>query len=157
MKTTTILGPVALAAGVVTDGNITEVDMSRQGLDREFIITGKVVENATAPGAARTITVNYWWSDERVALTTAGLLSLAARKQGFVGATGSQVALLPATQPMLRISTASVTNYYNVSTTILRPLAGYLYISITKTTEDANSIPTLTLKMARLPSVNLAL
>jgi len=135
----------ALTAGVVTEGNLTLVDLGASAITREFSASLRVVENATAPGGSRTITVNYYWSDydlTSVATDAERILQLVDRKNNFTAVT--------------RRNTASSTRYFSlVSATTnaglyLRPLARYLYISITKTTEDSGSIPTATLNLVRV-------
>jgi hypothetical protein len=155
MKTTPILGPVALTAGAVsTEGNVTEVDLSRQGLSREFIISAKITENTTAPGSARTVTLHWYWSDERIAGPTITILAarLLARKDNT-----TPTALHGVSTAMTRSTAASETKYFTVSTTVLRPIAKYLYLTVTKTTEDSGSIPTLTVFLTRVPSTAIEL
>lgn len=137
-----IYDSVAMTAGVVTEGNWTYVDLqSYSKTKREFALSAKIVENTTAPGGARTITVNYYWSDYLYNITETTeaelILRLAARKT--------------AATAMTRRNTASSTTCYSTVATPFRPIARYLYVSITKTTEDALSIPTLTLNLVGVP------
>lgn len=143
-----IFSETTLAAGVVTEGNLRRVDLNSAGLNREFCADLVVLENATAPGAARTITINYYWSNvnlDGVASDAERILQLAGRKNNFTAIT--------------RISTASSTRYFSLTSATtgaglyLRPLGRYLYVSVTKTTEDSGSIPTITLNLVRVPAV----
>jgi hypothetical protein len=136
-----LLNAVALTAGAVTDGNPVEVDFGAQGLTREFVFALKVVENSTAPGSARTITLNYYFSNDKIAAPLVGSTintALSGRKTAATAVT--------------RSTSASSTTNFSIVTTPVRPLARYMYVTLTKTTEDSGSIPTVTLTLQRVPS-----
>lgn len=140
-----LLNGVALTAGAVTDGNAVEVDLGGTGLTREFVLSLVVTENATAPGGSRTITPNYYFSDTKLPSDFTGTsvnTTLNGRKTALSAIT--------------RINTASSVTHFSLVTTPIRPLARYLYVTLTKTTEDAGSIPTVTLRLQRVPSTSLA-
>lgn len=61
-----ILNAVLLADGALADANMTEIDMSAHSLSREFVLTGKIVPNTTAPGASKSLALNWYWSDYQI-------------------------------------------------------------------------------------------
>lgn len=54
------------AAAAITDGNMTEVDLGNQDLDREFALAGRITPNTTAPGATTWLALNWYWSDFKI-------------------------------------------------------------------------------------------
>jgi hypothetical protein len=61
-----ILNGVLLADGALSDANMTEIDMSAHSITREFVLTGKIVPNTTAPGASKSLALNWYWSDYQI-------------------------------------------------------------------------------------------
>lgn len=132
----TIHNAVALAADAGTDINVVEVDFSNlQG--REFMLSFKTVGNATAPGSARTITPQLYWSDERISEPQTNVPTLLANRTAALNA-------------LALVDAASTTRYYEGSNGIFRPKAQYLYVALDKTTEDTGAITTLTTWLVRV-------
>lgn len=152
MKTKKILDAVALAAGVVTDGNITKIDFDGLGETAEFIVTGKAVGNTVSPGAARTITTSYVWSDEDLVTPVAADFQAGGRAfQRRVDADATSGAKA-GTGIITLLTGASKTTYWEIFATAIRPRARYCYFLVTKTTEDAGAITTFTLTLTKLRS-----
>lgn len=141
-----ILAPTALVAGAATNANGFEINFDGLGDTREFVLSCKTVGNATAPGAARTIDVNWFWSDEKIAIADVATV-LANRKSADTTNAAGAGALGNAAIPLP--NSASATRYWQLSAAI-RPQARYLYVNVDKTTEDAGAITTLTVWLAKL-------
>ena len=141
-KVKTIHNALALTAGAVTDGNQTQVDFGALGgAGREFTFGAKITENAVAAGGGRTVTLNYYWSEDNLA----SLASDAVRLARVVASKTSVTAFA-------RSTSASVTKQFIGPTTPFRPLARYMIITLDKTTEDSGSVPTITLNLIRVPT-----
>lgn len=54
------------AAAAITDGNMVEIDLGNQDLDREFVLAGRITPNTTAPGANTWLALNWYWSDFKI-------------------------------------------------------------------------------------------
>ena len=119
----TVIDAEAIGTASGTDGHVVEIDFG-QLLPSEFTFTigGKTVTDAsTAPGAADTVTVNQYWSDESVSTGSAATL-LADRKVA-----GSAKTLT---------NTAATTQYWGFAAE-QAPKARFLYITVDNTAIDA--------------------
>ncbi len=148
-KVKQIYASQALATGAGTDIHPVEVDFQNIGQTAEFLLSAKIVGNATAPGGSRTVTPNLYWSDEKLALPSDAPTVLAARKQAL-----SALAIansVSATRQYQCVASTGLggTNSAGVICPF-RPLARYLYVTVDKTTEDANAVSTLTLNVVKL-------
>jgi hypothetical protein len=135
-----------LTAGAQTNIHGVEVNFDGLGDTREFVLSGKTVQNATGPGAARTFDVNWFWSDEKIDIADVAA-KLANRKSADTTNAGGAGALGNAAVPIP--NTADAVRYWQFSA-VLRPQARYLYINIDKTTEDANATTTLTVWISKV-------
>lgn len=139
MHTTEILSATIVgAAGAGTDAGMVEVDMSSLSLDREFLLVGKTVGNTTAPGSAKTVTLNYYFSDEKIdSFASAAATILADRKVSSSAKTLT--------------NSASITQMW-AFTGIIRPLGRWMYVSFDNDDTDADSSVAITVSVSRVPS-----
>lgn len=88
-------GAIQTTAGVIsatggTDQLMTQVDLSRYPLAREFILSGRLTGNTTSVGASKYLQLNWYWSDYNIAsidstLVLANTLLLLAKRKFNTG------------------------------------------------------------------------
>lgn len=142
------IAAVVLTAAGATDGSMVKIDF-QSGVyrrAREFFLTGKTVGNATAPGSTKTLTLNYYWSDDELDPTTASTVTVPCANR--------KTALSAVTLP----NSVSATRQWNFSgATALRQQARFLYLSLDMSTLDSGATETVTVNFVPAPStaVNL--
>jgi len=125
----TVVIQVELDDQAKTDSNVTEFVIG-EALTRKIYITTKVVTGDVGPGEGKTLTVNAYWSDEKVSEDDAPT-ALANRK------VSTDAINLPAA--------AATVQYDKVSgQTALNVEAKYLYLSVSQDALAENATVTLT-------------
>lgn len=80
-----IISAVTLADGALVDANLTEFDFGAYPLLREFTLTGKLTPNTTAPGSAKWLALNWYWSDYKIATPSTYVPLLCATRKHTTG------------------------------------------------------------------------
>lgn len=135
-----LIDGAVLAEAGATDGAIVEVPLGELPESKDwqtgwvFGITGKLVTNGTAPGTPKTVTLNLYWSPERITtLNTVPTLCTVKSAQ-----TAWTVA-----------NSASVTRYYTASGNLFTPQAPFLYLSLDHSALAAGATLTATVWLKR--------
>lgn len=88
-------GPIQSSSNVIsatggTNQLMTEVDLGKYSLSREFLLSGRLTGNTTSVGASKYVAANFYWSDYKIStidstLIAANTLLLLARRKFTTG------------------------------------------------------------------------
>jgi hypothetical protein len=128
------LSAILLEAGG-TDQNITEVDFGEvRDAGHSISLSAKLVTNGTAPGTTKTVTVQQYWSDEKITPANAPTELLARKVAGTALAVPNS---------------ANATRYFEIQAEV-NPKARFLYLSTDWTALAAGAEIAATVRVNRI-------